>query len=396
MMIGANFGSALDALWANRLRSLLTTLGVVIGVAAVIAVVILTQGATAFLNQSLTALGTNTLVIFPGTAASSQSLTLDDEKSLVKVAHVANVSPVLTISAQSVFGNQNWNTRVQGVYPNYQSIQSWQMARGTWYSTDDETAAQPVAVIGQTIVDNLFATTGTNPIGQTIRINGQLFRVVGQLQSKGAQGFTNPDDVIFVPYSTALSRLKNSTYIDQIQVQVDNANNVNQVQLIVTALLEKRHHITAGVADDFRVRNSNQLVQTAQQQSTVLGALLVGIAAISLSVGGIGIMNIMLVSVTERTREIGIRMAIGARQRDIRNQFLIEALTLSSLGGIIGITLGILGGFALVSAFHLPFVPSIPAVLLAFGVSAAVGVVFGLYPAVRASKLDPIVALRTE
>ena len=396
LMIGANFGSALDALWANRLRSLLTTLGVVIGVAAVIAVVILTQGATAFLNQSLTALGTNTLVIFPGTAASSQSLTLDDEKSLVKVAHVANVSPVLTISAQSVFGNQNWSTRVQGVYPNYQSIQSWQMARGTWYSTDDETAAQPVAVIGQTIVDNLFATTGTNPIGQTIRINGQLFRVVGQLQSKGAQGFTNPDDVIFVPYSTALSRLKNSTYIDQIQVQVDNANNVNQVQLIVTALLEKRHHITAGVADDFRVRNSNQLVQTAQQQSTVLGALLVGIAAISLSVGGIGIMNIMLVSVTERTREIGIRMAIGARQRDIRNQFLIEALTLSSLGGIIGITLGILGGFALVSAFHLPFVPSIPAVLLAFGVSAAVGVVFGLYPAVRASKLDPIVALRTE
>jgi putative ABC transport system permease protein len=396
MMIGANFGSALDALWANRLRSLLTTLGVVIGVAAVIAVVILTQGATAFLNQSLTALGTNTLVIFPGTAASSQSLTLDDEKSLVKVAHVANVSPVLTISAQSVFGNQNWNTRVQGVYPNYQSIQSWQMARGTWYSADEETAAQSVAVIGQTIVDNLFATTGTNPIGQTIRINGQLFRVVGQLQSKGAQGFTNPDDVIFVPYSTALSRLKNSTYIDQIQVQVDNANNVNQVQLIVTALLEKRHHITAGVADDFRVRNSNQLVQTAQQQSTVLGALLVGIAAISLSVGGIGIMNIMLVSVTERTREIGIRMAIGARQRDIRNQFLIEALTLSSLGGIIGITLGMLGGFALVSAFHLPFVPSVPAVLLAFGVSAAVGVVFGLYPAVRASKLDPIVALRTE
>lgn len=395
-MIGANFGSALDAIWANRLRSLLTTLGVVIGVAAVIAVVILTQGATTFLNQSLTALGTNTLVIFPGTAASSQSLTLDDEKSLVKVAHVANVSPVLTISAQSVFGNQNWNTRVQGVYPNYQSIQSWQMARGTWYSADDETAAQPVAVIGQTIVDNLFATTGTNPIGQTIRINGQLFRVIGQLQSKGAQGFTNPDDVIFVPYSTALSRLKNSTYIDQIQVQVDNASNVNQVQLIVTALLEKRHHITAGVADDFRVRNSNQLVQTAQQQSTVLGALLVGIAAISLSVGGIGIMNIMLVSVTERTREIGIRMAIGARQRDIRNQFLIEALTLSSLGGIIGITLGMLGGFALVSAFHLPFVPSVPAVLLAFGVSAAVGVVFGLYPAVRASKLDPIVALRTE
>ncbi len=253
-----------------------------------------------------------------------------------------------------------------------------------------------MAVIGQTIVDNLFATTGTNPLGQTIRINGQLFRVVGQLQPKGAQGFANPDDVIFVPFSTALSRLKNSTYVDQIQIQVDNANNVNQAQTVVTSLLEERHHITAGVADDFRVRNSNQLVQTAQQQSAVLAALLVGIAAISLTVGGIGIMNIMLVSVTERTREIGIRMAIGARQRDIRNQFLIEALTLSSIGGVIGITIGMLGGFALVTAFHLPFVPRIPAVLIAFGVSAAVGVIFGLYPAVRASKLDPIVALRME
>jgi putative ABC transport system permease protein len=396
LMLGANFGSALDALWVNRLRSLLTTLGVVIGVAAVIAVVILTQGATTLLNQNLAALGTNTLVIFPGTATSAQSLTVDDARALEKVPHVANVSPVLGISVQSIFGNQNWNTRVQGVYPNYQSIQSWQLARGRWYSADEEMAAQPVAVIGQTIVDNLFAATGTNPVGQTIRINGQLFRVVGQLQSKGAQGFANPDDVIFVPFSTALSRLKNSTYVDQIQIQVDNANNVNQAQVVVTSLLEKRHHITPGVADDFRVRNSNQLVQTAQQQSSVLAALLVGIAAISLTVGGIGIMNIMLVSVTERTREIGIRMAIGARQRDIRNQFLIEALTLSSIGGVIGITIGMLGGFALVTAFHLPFVPSIPAVLIAFGVSAAVGVVFGLYPAVRASKLDPIVALRME
>ena len=390
LMLGANFGSALDALWVNRLRSLLTTLGVVIGVAAVIAVVILTQGATTLLNQNLAALGTNTLVIFPGTATSAQSLTVDDANALEKVPHVANISPVLGISAQSIFGNQNWSTRVQGVYPNYQSIQSWQLARGRWYSADDEAAAQPVAVIGQTIVDNLFATTGTNPLGQTIRINGQLFRVVT------ADEIANPDDVIFVPFSTALSRLKNSTYVDQIQIQVDNANNVNQAQTVVTSLLEKRHHITPGVADDFRVRNSNQLVQTAQQQSAVLAALLVGIAAISLTVGGIGIMNIMLVSVTERTREIGIRMAIGARQRDIRNQFLIEALTLSSIGGVIGITIGMLGGFALVTAFHLPFVPSIPAVLIAFGVSAAVGVIFGLYPAVRASKLDPIVALRTE
>ena len=216
------------------------------------------------------------------------------------------------------------------------------------------------------------------------------------LQSKGALGFSNPDDVIFVPFTTTLIHLRNSTFLDQIQVQVDDASNVNQVQNTVTALLEKRHHISTGGADDFRVRNSNQLVQTAQQQSVILSALLVGIAAISLTVGGIGIMNIMLVSVTERTREIGVRMAMGARQRDIRNQFLIEALTLSAVGGVIGILIGLFGGWALVSRFGLPFVPSTGTILLAFGVSGAIGVIFGLYPAVRASKLDPIVALRTE
>ncbi len=396
LMIGANFTSALDALWANRLRSLLTTLGVVIGVAAVIAVVTLTQGATTLLNQNLAALGTNTLIIFPGTGAGAQSLAPGDATALAKLPHATNVSPVLTIRAQSVYANQNWSTLVEGVYPNFQSIQNWQLAEGAWFSASDEATGLPVAVIGQTVSANLFATTGTDPIGQMIRINGQNFRVVGLLQSKGAQGFSNPDDVIYIPFTATLSHLRNSTYLDQIQIQVDNANNVNQVQQAATALLEKRHHIPAGGTDDFRVRNSNQLVQTAQQQEVVLATLLIGIAAISLTVGGIGIMNIMLVSVTERTREIGIRMAIGARQRDIRNQFLIEALTLSALGGVIGITIGLLAGFALVSSFHLPFVPSIQAILLAFGVSAAVGIVFGLYPAVRASKLDPIVALRTE
>ena len=396
LMIGANFGTAFEAIWANRLRSLLTTLGIIIGVSAVITVVILTQGATTLLNQNLAALGTNSLVIFPGAASAGQSLTVQDATALTKVAHASNVSPVLSVPVQAVFGNQHWTTRVQGVYPSYQSIQSWQIASGRWYSASDEAAGVPVAVIGQTIDDNLFAPTNTNPVGQTIHINGQIFRVVGLLQSKGASGFINPDDVIFIPFSAAQARLKNATYVDQIQIQVDNANNVTQAQSDATVLLEKRHHILPGAADDFRVRNSNQLVQTAQQQSGILAALLVGIAAISLTVGGIGIMNIMLVSVTERTREIGIRMAIGARQRDIRNQFLIEALTLSSVGGIIGITIGMLGGFALVSSFHLPFVPSIPAILIAFGVSAAVGIVFGLYPAIRASKLDPIVALRTE
>jgi len=395
-MLGANFSSALDALWANRLRSLLTTLGVVIGVAAVIAVVTLTQGATTLLNQQLANLGTNTLIIFPGVGAGTQSLAPGDAPALAKVPHVTNISPVLYVRGQAVFGNQNWSTSIEGVTPDFQSIQNWQLAEGSWYNADQEASGASVAVIGQTVYDNLFSATGTDPIGQAIHINGQVFRVVGLLQSKGTQGFSNPDDVIFVPFAATLIHLRNSTFLDQIQVQVDDANNVSQVQNTVTAILEKRHHIPAGGTDDFRVRNSNQLVQTAQQQSVILSALLVGIAAISLTVGGIGIMNIMLVSVTERTREIGIRMAIGARQRDIRNQFLIEALTLSALGGVIGILIGLSGGWAIVSRFGLPFVPSIGAILLAFGVSAAVGVVFGLYPAVRASKLDPIVALRTE
>jgi len=312
------------------------------------------------------------------------------------VPHITNVSPVLYVRGQAVFGNQNWSTSVEGVTLNFQSIQNWQLAKGSWYNADQEASGASVAVIGQTVYDNLFAATGTDPIGQTIHVNGQVFRVVGLLQSKGALGFSNPDDVIFVPFTTTLIHLRNSTFLDQIQVQVDDASNVNQVQNTVTALLEKRHHIPTGGADDFRVRNSNQLVQTAQQQSVILSALLVGIAAISLTVGGIGIMNIMLVSVTERTREIGVRMAMGARQRDIRNQFLIEALTLSAVGGVIGILIGLFGGWALVSRFGLPFVPSTGTILLAFGVSGAIGVIFGLYPAVRASKLDPIVALRTE
>jgi putative ABC transport system permease protein len=270
------------------------------------------------------------------------------------------------------------------------------MAEGSWFSAGDEQSGNSTAVLGQTTVDNLFATSAADPLGQTILINGQAFQVTGVLQTKGTSGFQNQDDVIYVPFSAAQARLNNSQYVSQIAVQVNDASNVTSAQAAVTTLLEQRHQIPAGGTDDFTVFSSNQLVQTAQTFTQTLTFLLVGIAAISLLVGGIGIMNIMLVSVTERTREIGIRMAIGARRRDIRNQFLIEAVALSAAGGILGTAIGLSVGAVLTHAFSLPFVVSVPWVALAVGVSAAIGIAFGLYPAVRASRLDPIVALRTE
>ena len=405
VLIGANFRTALKALRANQLRSFLTTLGVIIGVAAVIAIVTLTQGVSVTLNQRLAGLGTNVLVIQSGSASrngafqgegTAQTLTMSDVQALTPIPHVANISPVISVGAQAIYGNHNWNTQVQGVSPSYQSLQNWQLARGAWFSTGDQLGAAPVAVIGQTVVDNLFTPAGIDPIGQTIRINNQLFRVVGTLQSKGSSGFGNADDVIFVPSTAAQDRLKNSLYVDQIQIQVDSSTNVAQVQQNVTTTLEKQHHIAAGATGDFRVLNANQLLQTAQQTTTLLTALLVGIAAISLTVGGIGIMNIMLVSVTERIREIGIRMAVGARRSDIRNQFLIEAVVLSVIGGVIGILIGLLAGLGISAALGLPLVVSPLAILIAFGVAAIIGIGFGLYPAVRAARLDPIVALRTE
>jgi len=434
-------------------------------------------------SQRFAALGTNVLTISPGAASSNgafsaagttQTLTQGDADALVQVPHVINVSPVLSVSDQLVYGDQNWNTRVSGVYPAYQAIENWQIAQGAWFTEQDEQMASPVIVLGQTVAQNLFPTGLVNPIGQTIRVGDQLFKVVGVLQAKGTQGLGNADDVAFVPFSAADERLDPQTYVSQIVVQVDSVNDVNTAEQAIITVLRQRHHLPgpdpsqnssttrstfpgaggpvvvgggagrggfgggagrggfgggaggfgrgaggstgAGGAggsgassaaraarlaasdppNDFQVFNGNQLVQSAQQSSIELTILLIGIATISLAVGGIGIMNIMLVSVTERTREIGIRMALGARRRDIRNQFLLEALLLSLVGGVIGIVLGLGGGLALTLGFGLPFVASPVPALVAFTVSAAVGIVFGLYPAARAARMDPIVALRTE
>ncbi len=402
-MIGANFVIALEALWLNKLRSLLTGLGIFIGVAAVIAALTLTQGAGAFITENIASLGLNVITVIPGASTSrgtfggvgtTQSLTPQDAIALKNLRHVVAISPIISTNAQVVFGKQNWNTRIQGVNTAYQDIQGWQMAEGVWFSDAEDSGGLPVALLGQTVAHNLFDASGTDPIGQTIRIRDQNYRVIGVLQAKGG-GF-NQDDIVFVPFNTALTRLKHTTYVDQMLVQVDSSDNINQVQQDIKTILERRHQIPSGGLDDFTAISSTQLLQTAQQFTQILTFLLVGIASISLTVGGIGIMNIMIVSVTERTREIGIRMSIGARRRDIRNQFLIEALVLSLFGGVIGMLMGFLLGLLITRATGLPFVITVVSLLLPFVICSIIGIVFGLYPAIRASMLDPIVALRTE
>jgi putative ABC transport system permease protein len=400
--LGASTGSALEALWANRGRSFLTALGIFIGVAAVIAALILTQGVNAYVNNQLAQLGSAIIIssssankgtISEGTTAPS-TLTTRDAQSLVGIPHLASVSPIITLSSQAVFANQNWTTQVEGVATDYLTIQNLTIAQGTWFSSSDVDSGASVVVLGDTVVHNLFDASGVNPIGQSIRIGNGIFRVEGTLQPQG--GSFSQDDVIYVPLKTAQIRLKNVPTVDQIQAQADATDNVSQTAQAITTILRHNHHILPGATDDFTVMTFTQFLQRAGAGTQVLTALLVGIAAISLTVGGIGIMNIMLVSVVERTWEIGIRMSIGARRRDIRSQFLIEAVMLCLIGGIVGLLLGLLIGWAVTRASQLPFVVTPITLLLPFAVSTGIAIVFGLYPAIRASHLDPIEALRTE
>ena len=410
-LLRSTIQSAFESLLVNRTRSLLTMLGVIVGVAAVLTAVTLTQGASALVTARISSLGSNILFISAATKnggrggrllgaaaeravpATSTTLTLTraDADAVAKLPHVESVTPVLTVSSQAVVGPMSTTTTLEGVYPGELQIGSWSLASGRWFTQPDENAAQPFVVLGASTASDLFSSPAA-AVNKSILLQGQAFLVVGILQAKGS----NQDNVVFLPLATMQTRIDNAQFVNGIDVKVDSASNLTSTESAVTTLLGKRHNIAKGQPDDFQITSSTQIASLVNQTTGTLTALLVSVAAISLIVGGIGIMNIMLVSVTERTREIGIRMAVGARRSAVRNQFLVEAVFLSGAGGALGIGLGLLLGWILTVVVGLPFEIVLGWIVLAFGVSALIGILFGYYPAAQAARLDPITALRAE
>ncbi|HSK28860.1 MAG TPA: ABC transporter permease [Candidatus Limnocylindria bacterium] len=396
---------ALKALARNKLRAFLTMLGIIIGVGAVIAMVAIGEGAKATIRAQIAGLGTNVLVVMPGTSnqagvragfGSVNTLVDGDARAILReVRAVAYVSPVLRRPEQLVAGNLNWGTLVQGVAPEFQLIREWQVSEGRYLHDGDLESAARVAVLGQTVARNLFGND--DPIDALIRIRNIPFRVIGVLAPKGQTGQgTDQDDTVMIPYTTMQKRLMRITWLQSIVVKAINAERVPEAQEQITALLRQRHRIGPDREDDFNVRNLSDIAEAATTTARVMAVLLGSVASISLLVGGIGIMNIMLVSVTERTREIGIRMAVGARSRDIMLQFLVEAVVMAAIGGIIGILLGIGSSEVIKDWAQWPTLIDPAIVAIAFLFSGAVGVFFGFYPAKKAANLDPIDALRYE
>jgi putative ABC transport system permease protein len=399
------FRLAMDSLVRNRSRSLLTMLGVIIGVAAVIVTVSIGVGARVSVQQQISSLGSNLIVVQPGsiTAGGARSgfggastLTPGDGLAIAQLPGVSAVSPAVTVRTQVVAGTQNWQTTVTGVAPTYPFVRNWPVATGFFFTQNDVASAAKVAVLGQTVVTNLFPD-GTNPLGQTVLVKGVPFTVVATLAALGQSGVgQDQDDVVFVPYTSAMQRLTGQTTVNSLNVSAANAADETQVQDSITTLLEARHRIVPPTPDDFQVRNLADVAAAAASTGTVMELLLAGVAAISLIVGGIGIMNIMMVSVTERTREIGLRMSLGARGNTILAQFLTEATLLSTIGGLIGVVLGALSSLLVALVAKWPIDVSPIAVLVAVVFSALVGVFFGYQPARKAALLNPIEALRFE
>src|SRR4029078_7917759 len=408
MLIGEIISVALGALRANKLRSLLTMLCILIGVGAVMAVVALGAGAQQAVKNRIAALGTTLLTVNPGQqrgggggiaiAGAVQRLTLDDARALdARATNLLAVQPEMRSQQQIVFGNKNANTQIIGTTPNYLEVRKYTMKAGNMFTAADDEGRQRVAVLGSTVVDNLGVTTPEAIIGEQVRIRGTQFTVLGVLAPKGnASGFGNPDDQILIPINTARFRVNGSARRGAISALAESEENIPDAMADIQRVLRRQHKIRQGLPDDFQIRNQSDILTTTQETTQVMTYLLSGIAAVSLLVGGIGIMNIMLVSVTERTREIGIRKALGATRWNILLQFLIEAVVLCILGGILGIALGAGGAVIMsqVAGWTTPI--SSTAIVMAFAFSAFVGVAFGVWPARRAAVLDPIIALRYE
>jgi putative ABC transport system permease protein len=405
MNYGALFRSALVALLRNKMRSILTVLGITIGIAAVICVVAIGKAGQARVEQQLNNLGDNFVWIEAGGRAVNGVRTgTHDTKTLVmadaiaiknQISIIKSVSPNVDDPVQVVYGNQNWHTSYRGVSPEYFDIKRWYVDQGAVFSQDDTDRAADVCVIGRTVQQQLFSAE--NPIGKVMRINGLPCKVVATLHPKGLSlSGQDQDDTVVVPYTMAQKKIKGITWLDDILCSAVSQDVVKMAGQEATALLRDRHHLRPEEEDDFNVRNPEDIIQAQLDASKTLTVLLIAIASVSLIVGGIGIMNVMLVSVTERTREIGVRVSVGATEQAIQLQFLGESVVLSLLGGAAGVLMGILGSYLVGQTLHWPIELSIEAVFVAAMFSVAVGVFFGYYPARKASRLDPIEALRYE
>ncbi|HKB72153.1 MAG TPA: ABC transporter permease [Thermoanaerobaculia bacterium] len=393
----------LQAILRNKLRSALTMLGIIIGVGCVIAMIAIGAGASRSIQSQIQSLGSNFVMIFPGASTQSgahifsdQSFLTEEDANAIKAdcPSVAYMSPGVRASGQIVAGETNWATQIQGVGVEWPLVRTWNTVQGAFFTDSDVRAAAKVCVLGGTVADNLFPAG--DAVGQMIRIKNVPFKVDGVLEKKGGSMMGDQDDLVVVPYTTAMKRLSGKTKLNVIYVSATSVDTVAQAQTEIDALLRQRHHIAPGQDSDFTMRSQQEFAAMSEQSSKTLSMLLASAAAISLLVGGIGIMNIMLVSVTERTREIGIRMAIGAKGSHVLVQFLIEAITLAVFGGLIGIGLGVGASTFVSKKAGLPVHIAPESIALAFGFAAGIGIFFGFYPARKASRLDPIEALRYE